>query len=258
VAAVIWVLDRAGGGQLAAPPLTDPASWARWASERDPVVAALAIVRALAVGAVWYLLVATVVGGVLRLLRAGRLVTVADRLTVPALRRVLVATAGVTLAAGVNPTLALAGSAQPDATSVTTTTVGGSRPPPTLTMRVLGPDGLAATVAPSVERPPPAAAGGAAGGAGAAAAGGAGAGAGATARAVAEPSWTVRPGECFWSIADDVLARAWGRVPSDAEIVPYWRSLIEANRHLLGDRTNEDLIYPGQVFTVPTPPASGA
>jgi nucleoid-associated protein YgaU len=75
---------------------------------------------------------------------------------------------------------------------------------------------------------------------------------------VAEPSWTVRPGECFWSIADDVLARAWGRVPSDAEIVPYWRSLIEANRHLLGDRTNEDLIYPGQVFTVPTPPASGA
>lgn len=231
VAATVWVLQRAGGGQLAPPPLTDPKQWGRWAAEREPLVAALAVVRLMAVGAVWYLLVATVVGGVLRLFRAGRLVTVADRLTIPALRRLLVATAGVTLAAGVNPTLALAQSGMVVVTTTTTSTLG-SRPPPTLTMRVLAPEGPAAAVAPSVEGPPVAstAVGGAA-------------------------TWTVRPGECFWSIADDVLARAWGRAPSDAEIVPYWRTLIEANRQLLVDRSNPSLIYPGQVFTVPAPPA---
>jgi len=63
------------------------------------------------------------------------------------------------------------------------------------------------------------------------------------------------PGECFWSIAEDVLAAAWGRAPSDAEIVPYWRVLIEANRATLADTANEDLIFPGQVFTVPPPPS---
>lgn len=51
-------------------------------------------------------------------------------------------------------------------------------------------------------------------------------------------SWTVQPGDCFWSFAEDMLASVWGRVPSDAEIVPYWRSLIEENRSSLADATN--------------------
>jgi nucleoid-associated protein YgaU len=50
-----------------------------------------------------------------------------------------------------------------------------------------------------------------------------------------------------------VLASAWGRPPSDAEIVPYWRQLIEVNRAVLADRDNPDLIFPGQLFTVPAP-----
>ncbi len=234
VAAVAWVLQRAGTGQLAAPPLNEPSQWGKWAAEREPLVAAVAVVRLLAFGAVWYLLVATVVGGVLRLFRVGRLVSLADRLTIPALRRLLVATAGVTLAAGLSPTLALAQSGGPvvTVTATTTTTVGG-RPPPTLTMRAVGPEATGATVVPAIDRPPvPAMA------------------------AVGATSWSVRPGECFWTIADDVLARAWGRAPTDAEIVPYWRTLIEANRHLLADRSNADLIYPGQLFTLPPPPAS--
>ena len=61
------------------------------------------------------------------------------------------------------------------------------------------------------------------------------------------------PGECFWSIADQVLARAWDRAPSDGEIVPYWRTLIETNRAALADPANPDLVYPGQTFTVPPP-----
>ena len=67
--------------------------------------------------------------------------------------------------------------------------------------------------------------------------------------------WTVQPGDCFWTIADDLLHQAWGRAPTDAEIVPYWLRLIEANRAELADPGNADLIFPGQVFTVPTLPA---
>lgn len=62
--------------------------------------------------------------------------------------------------------------------------------------------------------------------------------------------WVVAPGESFWSIAEDVLADALGREPSDGEIVPYWRGLIEANRDRLLS-PNPDLIRPGQVFLVP-------
>lgn len=69
-------------------------------------------------------------------------------------------------------------------------------------------------------------------------------------------SYTVVPGDCFWTIADDLLAGAWGRPPTDGEIVPYWLRLIEANRAELADPGNADLIFPGQVFTVPPlPPA---
>ena len=68
--------------------------------------------------------------------------------------------------------------------------------------------------------------------------------------------WTVKPGDCFWTIADEVLQNAWGRTPTDAEIVPYWQVLIETNRAELGDPGNADLIFPGQVFRVPPVPAA--
>jgi hypothetical protein len=68
----------------------------------------------------------------------------------------------------------------------------------------------------------------------------------------AEP-WTVGPGENFWVKAASVLARSLGRRPTDAEIVPYWQALIEANRAALADPANPDLIFPGQHFTVPPP-----
>jgi hypothetical protein len=45
-----------------------------------------------------------------------------------------------------------------------------------------------------------------------------------------------------------------GAVPTVGEVVPYWRSLVETNRAALADRDNADLVFPGQVFTVPDPP----
>lgn len=68
--------------------------------------------------------------------------------------------------------------------------------------------------------------------------------------------WTVQPGEHFWSIAEQVLTRSWSRPPSDVETDPYWRRLVDANRHRLADPDNADLLFVGQVLGVPPPPAA--
>lgn len=245
VAAAAVALQVAGRGALAPPSLTDPSTWSEWLAGREPVEAALALVRLAALAVLWYLAVAAVVGTVLRLARADRLVAVADRLTVPALRRLLVATVSVSLASGVAPALvggrgpvaaavavATTDAPAPTTTTTTTTTTTDGRTDPTLTMRLLPVEGAPGpSVAPAEATGP------------------------ARAQPAGATTRTVVAGECFWSIAEDVLARSWGRPPTDAEIVPYWRTLIEANRAVLADRANEDLIFPGQAFTVPPPPA---
>jgi nucleoid-associated protein YgaU len=116
----------------------------------------------------------------------------------------------------------------PAAIAQTSTTTSTTLPPATVTMHRLGPaEPVTVTPVPQVIpllQPAPAA-----------------------------DRWTVRPGECFWTIAEDVLAERLGRAPTDAEIVPYWRRLIEANRSELAHRDNPDLIFPAQVFVVPAP-----
>jgi nucleoid-associated protein YgaU len=70
--------------------------------------------------------------------------------------------------------------------------------------------------------------------------------------------WQVRPGEHLWAVAEQVLGQAWGRPATDTEIDPYWRALVAANRSRLPDPDNPDLVYPGEVLTVPPPPAEPA
>ena len=67
--------------------------------------------------------------------------------------------------------------------------------------------------------------------------------------------WVVQPGDHFWHIAKSTLEQAWGRTPDDGEIVPYWRQLIDTNRHLLAPPRDPDLIHPGQRFELPATPA---
>ncbi len=234
IALAIVALSLTGDGALSPPPLGAPARWPAWFEQRDPASAAFALARVAAVGGCWYLAAVTVVGAGLRLLRAHVLVAVADRLTVAPVRRLLAGSMTLTLA-GIGPSGMLAVAAQPapptTSTSTSITTPGpvppASTPPPTITMRRLPPAGA------EPEAPPP------------------------SVNAAAPGTWTVEPGECFWTIADDVLHRAWGRPPTDAEIVPYWQRLIEANRSELADPGNADLIFPSQVFTVPAPPPAG-
>ena len=63
----------------------------------------------------------------------------------------------------------------------------------------------------------------------------------------------VAPGEHLWSIAADRLDDAWQRPVSDAEIAPYWRAIIDANRDRLVVAGEPDLIVAGQVFVLPPP-----
>jgi nucleoid-associated protein YgaU len=207
-------------------------------SERDPVVAAFAVVRLAALGAVWYGLAVSAAGVGLKLMSAVRLASFVDRLTVVPLRRLVTATVAVAITTGpVGVTAARAATRA----EVTATTDHG--PPTTITMHLVAPAAdrgspptspdQASSTAPAsgAQAPVPSASD-------APVAGG-------------SATWTVRPGQCFWSIAEAELARTRGRQPTAAEIVPYWHRLIEVNRAALADPANADLVFPGQVFVLP-------
>ena len=56
---------------------------------------------------------------------------------------------------------------------------------------------------------------------------------------------TVAPGESFWTISEDIVARDL------RDVAPYWRDLIAANADRIrsGD---PDLIYPGEILLLPS------
>ena len=74
----IVLFTAMGGGQLAAPPVTDPGAWGDWLGDRDGVVATMAILRLLVLAMAWYLVGVTTIGAVARVARWARLVRVAD------------------------------------------------------------------------------------------------------------------------------------------------------------------------------------
>lgn len=73
----------------------------------------------------------------------------------------------------------------------------------------------------------------------------------ATAADAAAGTHVVVSGESFWSIARELLAVELGRAPTDAEVVPVWRRLIEANHDRLVVPGEPDLIFPGQQLVLP-------
>jgi hypothetical protein len=72
----------------------------------------------------------------------------------------------------------------------------------------------------------------------------------------AGPTWTVRPGDHLWRIAEQTLTAAWGRTPDNRDVDRYWRQLIATNRDRLRDPRNPDLVFVGQVFVLPPAPAA--
>lgn len=250
--AVGAAMVAAGHGTLAAPPLLDPSTWDEWASSRPAPDAAVAVLRLVVLALDGYLLIATVVAVVLRLVRAERAITVADLLTVPAVLRVVQTGLGVGLV-GASVAAATAGSAGSSLrpTRADTALVTSADEPPLLrelpsrevttststTASTTTTTTVAAPAPPPDDAPAPVL----------------------MPAPVADGStWLVQPGDHLWSIAERTLAGAWARAVSDDEVVPYWRDLIEHNRERLADPANPDLIFPGQTFVLPTPPPSGS
>lgn len=241
-AMVVLVLSGPLGsepGVLSPPPLTDPAHWGAWVQERGAVAAVFALVRVGALAGGVYLTMTLLVGLVARALNLSRLVRLFDRVTLPCVRRLAAAILSTGMAAmqfGALPcgqhlparVEAYADELQPS------TGDQPPAPPATIVMRRLsgGEPAPARAPAPPTPLEPTAVA--------------------ATGSAGASSTWTVQPGQCFWTIAAEVLRRERGVAPSDAEIVPYWLRLIEINRPSLADPGNADLVFPGQIFTTPT------
>lgn len=63
--------------------------------------------------------------------------------------------------------------------------------------------------------------------------------------------FTVAPGDHFWRIAEAAVAAHRGRDPAEHHVRDYWLRLVEANRDLLVDPGNADLLLPGQVLRLP-------
>lgn len=288
---VVWVVALVAGttlfhamgdGPLAAPPL-DPSTWSAWVAGRDPLVATVAVLRLVVLGLSWYLVGATSIGILARLLRAARLVRLADALTVPALRRLLQGALGVSLATAMVTA----------ATPQLPTHDGADVAPSTATLALDSESDDEVSLASRADRPDPADRAGqvtltAAGAeqdevalahagqdrplpldlleldAERPSADADDAAADAT-RPVSDDTGSVDDvddgqlddhvvveGESLWSIAYATLVAGTDAEPSDAQVADYWQRVIEENRDRLDDPDNPDLIFPGQRFALPT------
>ncbi len=280
-------------GPLAPPSLGDPASWAGWAAERSPLEAAFAVLGLVVEVLAWYLLGATVLAAAARRRGAGRLVSVAEVLTLPVLRRAVHAALGLSVAGSSAAGLASAtvDPAPPRAWRVPTgvelvvATAGAPFPLDDETGGDGGSTGAGAgeperpgggAQAPTMRRLPPSEAEGGETPTGETPTGEAPTAEAPTSEAptseappsrlptvdreLAAGEWELRPGDHLWSVASQVVEAAVGRPPHDHEVATYWRRLIEVNLDRLADPANPDLVFPGQVLAVPEPGAlaSGA
>ena len=61
----------------------------------------------------------------------------------------------------------------------------------------------------------------------------------------------VERGDNLWTISEDRLEVDLGREPTDPEVAPYWREIVDANQDRYVQPGNPNLIYPGQVLVLP-------
>lgn len=227
-------LHQLGHGILAGPPLGSIAALVGWATDRDPAVVAMVLLRLLSLAVGYHVLVTTLMVVIGRVVHAPRLVTLADAMTLPMFRGTAGRLAGLAIstAAVVGGTLPTGGTAPAAVATPAAPAPGDAVMGPLLIERVALPPGntpsagsTTATIRAVTQAAVPTA-------------------------APAPSLHRVKPGDHLWGIAEEAVRAALGRTPSDAEVDPFWRQVILANPDLV----DPDLIFPGQVVVVPPVP----
>lgn len=283
VVAAMGGLHALGVGTLAAPPTTSGEDLLDWVRSTDPTTVGMVVLRLLALGVGYHLIATTALGIIGRLLRRPGLVHLAEWSTLPPFRSTVRRIAGIGLSASAalltpiqgagasnngppahQVTAPVAAVPARQAGQATATWRRAPTGPSTATLRLVsgapdGDPGGQATLRPvdpdptDVDR-------------GASGPGNTGEGdlleerrpeSSPPESASVEPGpapdsrrHTVAPGDHLWAIAEARLADAIGRPPTDAEIDPYWRTVVAANTGL----TDPDLLMPGSAVWVPAPP----
>ncbi|MBK9181084.1 MAG: hypothetical protein IPM45_16265 [Acidimicrobiales bacterium] len=233
--ALAAMLLRVGSGGLGAPPASFSGLVA-WVNEGDPALRAVALIRLAALAAVAYLAVATVVVTVAGASTSARARAVARATTSATVRRLLAMALGIGVTAVAIGTGPLGPGAPPRPVAAQVAPPVDPSPPGTALLQLLPP-------APQVPATPPS---------------GPPAAPAPTTGSTAPSTWTVASGEHVWAVAEQVLGRAWGRPPSDVEIVPYWHALIARNADRIPVPGQPDLLFVGTVLALPAPPQAPA
>ncbi len=251
-------LTRVGRGDPRFAVPSDPTTWPQWWSGLDPLDAAAAIGRWVAMVLLGYLAVVAVLHLAAALAPRGRLRKVARAATPRFLTGLL---AGAVVVAGSSAV----GATAPDDTT-TTSALDGSNPPvmrvleatathdtvpPPTTVTAPAPTTTTTTTiapAPSAATPLPYFTSPAA----------------PTSASAGDPSpvtqapspgvaaeVVVAPGDHLWAIAERTVAQRLGPGADDTTIADYWRRLIDANHDRLVNPRDPGLIHPGQRLVLP-------
>ena len=222
VAGALW----SAGPAAPAPPLRSWSGAAQWYASVGPDVAVASVVRIGALVVTVWLMVATAAQLVAGAGASTGVRRAADLIAPRSLKRLVHGLAGFSLSAGLAVVAPSAGTPTVEPASVAVLHLRAEPPPGTAALHLV-PDAIAPDVAPPAMPVPVA--------------------------PVAD-TVIVEPGDSLWSIAEEVLAgERDGAQPDDATAAQYWRRLVDANRANLVDPANPDLIFPGQVVTLPAP-----
>lgn len=244
--ATLWSLHLVGPrAGLTLPSPVRPAGWAAWVDEVGAAVALAGVLRMLALGLAWYLVVVTIVVAAAHRPDERASDGAWTRL-VPRFVRSMVGSAGLFTAASL--TLTASPLLVPQAS---TATASAERSPATMADRTVETSAAPLTIVPLAagetvdsDDPDPSP--------------------GQEPMTVepwgfelaplAEPevasTWVVEPGDHLWHIAAETVGQR-GDTVDDGSVHRYWLDLIERNRDRLVDPSNPDLIYPGQEFVLP-------
>lgn len=254
-AGLVCLVALAGAGRtLPFPTDLRPGELLRWVDRVGTATAAFTGLRAIAVVLLAWCLTTGAAGLVARWCRSVRAVQVLDRVTLPSVRRLADAVAGLGAAAALLPAVGTAAGATPRpaaAAAVVMVDLGPSLADLAPSMVDLGPSmvdlGPAPDTAPQltgpptadltppadpvpvggedppVPAPPPAPAG----------------------------TWRVRPGDTLWHVAEATASEALGRPATPAEVAARLDTLVGLNADRLVVPGDPSLVFPGQELLLP-------